>query len=209
MQSSSGVWQRVFHALVRDGLMQRTAARVGCVGGLEMQSRPLILGYVCEAGGLRGAVLCRAAAGKQPRTDTPAGPEAEMCPQSPWCCIQGWWGVWFVQLCGIHQPDDSERHRQGAGGHRHGAQAGRAGGALAHCGAGQAPNRARRCALCPAVDWAPPTGGCRVSYSPHARWQMAAALATAGGRLVGGPERPQEPFITKARHSTPKPTAES
>ena len=98
---------------------------------------------------------------------------------------------------------------QGAGGHRHGAQAGRAGGALAHCGAGQAPNRARRCALCPAVDWAPPTGGCRVSYSPHARWQMAAALATAGGRLVGGPERPQEPFITKARHSTPKPTAES
>ena len=50
---------------------------------------------------------------------------------------------------------------QGAGGHRHGAQAGRAGGALAHCGAGQAPNRARRCALCPAVDWAPPTGGCR------------------------------------------------
>ena len=51
---------------------------------------------------------------------------------------------------------------QGAGGHRHGAQAGRAGGALAHCGAGQAPNRARRCALCPAVDWAPPTGGCRL-----------------------------------------------
>ena len=142
-------------------MMQRTAARVGCVGGLEMQSRPLILGCVCEAGGLRGALLCRAAAGKQPRTDTPAGPEAEMCPQSPWCCIQGWWGVWFVQLCGIHQPDDSERHRQGAGGHRHGAQAGRAGGALAHCGAGQAPNRARRCALCPAVDWAPPTGGCR------------------------------------------------
>ena len=103
----------------------------------------------------------------------------------------------------------AHRCRQGAGGHRHGAQAGRAGGALAHCGAGQAPNRARRCALCPAVDWAPPTGGCRVSYSPHARWQMAAALATAGGRLVGGPERPQEPFITKARHSTPKPTAES
>ena len=105
----------------------------------------------------------------------------------------------------------AHRCRQGAGGHRHGAQAGRAGGALAHYRAGQAPNtcRARRCVLCPAVDWAPPTGGCRVSYSPHARWQMAAALATAGGRLVGGPERPQEPFITKARHSTPKPTAES
>ncbi len=50
----------------------------------------------------------------------------------------------------------------------------------------------------------------RVSYLPHARWQMAAALATAtSGRLVGGPERPQEPFITKARYSTPKPTAES
>ena len=32
-----GVWRHVFHALVRDGLMQRTAARVGCVGGLEMQ----------------------------------------------------------------------------------------------------------------------------------------------------------------------------
>ena len=66
------------------------------------------------------------------------------------------------------------RHRQGAGGHRHAAQAGRAGGALAHCGAGQAPNRARRCALCPAVDWAPPTGGCRVSYChmPDGRWQL-------------------------------------
>ena len=113
MQSSSGVWQRVFHALVRDGLMQRTAARVGCVGGLEMQSRPLILGYVCEAGGLRGAVLCRAAAGKQPRTDTPAGPEAEMSLQSPWCCIQGWWGVCFVQLCGIRQPDDSAQMQAG------------------------------------------------------------------------------------------------
>ena len=32
-----GVWRHVFHALVRDGLMQRTAARVGCVGGLEVQ----------------------------------------------------------------------------------------------------------------------------------------------------------------------------
>ena len=55
----------------------------------------------------------------------------------------------------------AHRCRQGAGGHRHGAQAGRAGGALAHYRAGQAPNRARRCVLCPAVDWAPPTGGCR------------------------------------------------
>ena len=145
-------------------MMQRTAARVGCVGGLEVQRQAAHSGLcmcVKRSRGLRGAVLCHAAAGKQPRTDTPAGPEAEMSLQSPWCCIQGWWGVCFVQLCGIHQPDDSERHRQGAGGHRHGAQAGRAGGALAHYRAGQAPNRARRCVLCPAVDWAPPTGGCR------------------------------------------------
>ena len=33
-----GVWQHVFHALVRDGLMQRTAARVGCVGHLHWQA---------------------------------------------------------------------------------------------------------------------------------------------------------------------------
>ena len=31
----------------------------------------------------------------------------------------------------------------------------------------------------------------RVSYLPHARWQMAAALVTAGGRLVGGPKGPR------------------
>ena len=47
------------------------------------------------------------------RTDTPAGPEAEMSLQSPWCCIQGWWGVCFVQLCGIRQPDDSAQMQAG------------------------------------------------------------------------------------------------
>ena len=152
------------------------------------RGRPLILGYVCEAGGLRGAVLCRAAAGKQPRTDAPAGPEAEMCPQSPCGAASRAGGVSALSSSVAYASQMTARRAQtqGAGGHRHGAQAGCAGGALAHCGAGQAPNRARRCALCPAVDWAPPTGGCRVSYSPHARWQMAAALATAASRWSAG-----------------------
>ena len=36
-----------------------------------------------------------------------------MCLQSPWCCIQGWRGVCFVQLCGIRQPDDSAQVQAG------------------------------------------------------------------------------------------------
>ena len=64
--------------------------------------------------------------------------------------------------------------------------------------------------VCFALQWTglhqQAAAGCRIR---HIKWQMAAALATAGGRLVGGPERPQKPFITKARHPTPKPTAES
>ena len=177
-----------------------------------MQSRPLILGYVCEAGGLRGAVLCRAAAGKQPRTDTPAGPEAEMCLPSPWCCIQGWWGVCFVQLCGIRQPDDSAQMQAGrwraptwssGRARRWGPRALR----------GRPSPQIEHGYVCFALQWnglhQQAAAGCRIRHMPDDRWQMAAALATAGGRLVGGPERPQKPFITKARHSTPKPTAES
>ena len=82
-----------------------------------------------------------------------------------------------------------EGRSPGAGGHRHGAQAGRAGGALAHCGAGQAPNRARRCALCPAVDWAPPTGGCRLGVV-LATCQMADGSCLGDRRWsVGGRTR--------------------
>jgi len=207
-----GVWRHVFHALVRDGLMQRTAARVGCVGGLEVQRQAAHSGLcmcVKRSRGPGGRCFAMLRLANSPE-QTHQRDQRQRCPSSHPGAASRAGGVSALSSSVEYASQmTAHRCRQGAGGHRHGAQAGRAGGALAHYRAGQAPNRARRCVLCPAVDWAPPTGGCRVSYSPHARWQMAAALATAGGRLVGGPERPQKPFITKARHSTPKPTAES
>ena len=137
-----------------------------------------------------------------------------MCLPSPWCCIQGWWGVCFVQLCGIRQPETAHRCRKGARRAlegtdmelRQGAQVGPS------RTAGQAKHPTEHGDVRFALQWTglhQQAAAGWVSYLPHARWQMAAALATAGGRLVGGPERPQEPFITKARYSTPKPTAES
>ena len=66
---------------------------------------------------------------------------------------QGLVGCLFVQFRGTRQPDDGTQTQAGgwraptcssqAGRHR------RAGGDLAHCGAGQTPNTARRCATTP------------------------------------------------------------
>ena len=94
-----------------------------------------------------GAVLCRVgwqtAQGRQIR-----GTRGRRMLPIALVLHQGLVGCLFVQFCGTRQPDDGTQTQAGgwraptcssqAGRHR------RAGGDLAHCGAGQTPNTARR-----------------------------------------------------------------
>ena len=126
-----------------------------CVGGgvMERRSSPRSCCVSVEAAGLRGGALPSRLANSPGQTHQRDQRQARRMLSIAVVLHQGLVGCLFVQFRGTCQPDDGTQTQAGgwraptcssqAGRHR------RAGGDLAHCGAGQTPNTARRCTTTP------------------------------------------------------------
>ena len=125
-----------------------------CVGGgvMERRSSPRSCCVSVEAAGLRGGALPSRLANSPGQTHQRDQRQAHAS-NSSGAASRGLVGCLVVEFHGTRQPDDGTQTQAGgwraptcssqAGRHR------RAGGDLAHCGAGQTPNTARGCTTTP------------------------------------------------------------